>query len=124
MYYFRLYEIKDERHAEAFWSNKSLAEEDALPLGERVAALEAKEKYSSRGSGTREVKFGPGGSREISFFSRSSKKQRQDEEPNESVKKRGVQSLGLKMVGSRGGRGRGRGGGGGGRGRGRGRGRR
>ncbi|KAJ4806387.1 Embryo sac development arrest 7 [Rhynchospora pubera] len=121
----RLYEIKDERHAEAFWSNKSLAHEDALPLGDRVAALQAKEKHSSRGS-TNEVKFGPGGSREVSFYSRSSKKHRQEEEPKEDVKRRGVHSLGLKMGkqeyysmgGNRGGRGRG------GRGRGRGRGRR
>ncbi|KAJ4776605.1 Embryo sac development arrest 7 [Rhynchospora pubera] len=122
----RLYEIKDERHAEAFWSNKSLAHEDALPLGDRVAALQAKEKHSSRGRGTNEVKFGPGGSREVSFYSRSSKKHRQEEEPKEDVKRRGVHSLGLKMGkqeyysmgGNRGGRGRG------GRGRGRGRGRR
>ncbi|KAF3332315.1 nucleolar protein 10 [Carex littledalei] len=121
----RLYEIKDERHADAFWSNKSLAKEDALPLGERVAALQYKGKYSSRGRGTNEVKFGPGGSREISFFSRSFKKQRQEEEPKDDVKRRGVQSLGLRMGkqeyysmgGSRGGRM------GGGRGRGRGRGR-
>ncbi|KAJ3691168.1 hypothetical protein LUZ61_020332 [Rhynchospora tenuis] len=122
----RLYEIKDERHAEAFWSNKSLAHEDALPLGDRVAALQAREKHSSRGRGTNEVKFGPGGSREVSFYSRSSKKYRQEEEPKEDVKRRGVHSLGLKMGkqeyysmgGNRGGRGRG------GRGRGRGRGRR
>lgn len=132
--YFRLYEIKDERHADAFWSNKSLAKEDALPLGERVAALQYKGKYSSRGRGTNEVKFGPGGSREISFFSRSFKKQRQEEEPKDDVKRRGVQSLGLRMGkqeyysmgGNRGGRmggGRGRGRGRGmGRGRGRGRG--
>ena len=37
---FRLYEVKDERHAEAFLRSVSLAKEDALPLGERVAALE------------------------------------------------------------------------------------
>ncbi|XP_043710088.1 uncharacterized protein LOC122658985 [Telopea speciosissima] len=36
----RLYKVKDERHAEAFWNHVSLAKEDALPLGERMAALQ------------------------------------------------------------------------------------
>nr|GMC84290.1 nucleolar protein 10 [Ipomoea batatas] len=40
----RLYAVKDERHAEAFWKSKSLAEEDALPLEERVAALKNKQQ--------------------------------------------------------------------------------
>lgn len=35
----RLHEVKDERHAEAFWNDVSLAKEDKLPIGERVAAL-------------------------------------------------------------------------------------
>ncbi|KAB1222200.1 Nucleolar protein 10 [Morella rubra] len=137
----RLYEVKDERHAEAFHSDVSLATEDLLPIGERVAALKDDQQHSGIWSG---VKFGPGGSREISFTSRSSAKYKEDEEDKELHlgKRRGVQSLGLKPEtsgfrgrgrgfnrgrgrrgGGRGGsRGRG-GGGGGGRGRGRGRGR-
>ncbi|KAB5551686.1 hypothetical protein DKX38_008997 [Salix brachista] len=35
----KLYEVKDERHAEAFWSHVSLADEDSLPLGEKAAAI-------------------------------------------------------------------------------------
>ncbi|CAI0625260.1 unnamed protein product [Linum tenue] len=35
----RLYEVKDERHAEAFRNSVSLAEEDSLPIGERLASL-------------------------------------------------------------------------------------
>ncbi|XP_072966669.1 uncharacterized protein [Typha angustifolia] len=116
----RLYEVKDERHAEAFWNRISLAKEDALPLGERVATLQGQES----GSGApNNVKLGPGGSREISFLSRSSRK-RKAEEPRD-VKKRGVQALGLKpgkseffAMGGRGGKGKGAMGGRGGKGRG------
>ncbi|KAG5552588.1 hypothetical protein RHGRI_010613 [Rhododendron griersonianum] len=124
----RLYEVKDERHAEAFGNQRSLAKEDALSLGERVAAL-TNERQASRSMNR--VKSGPGGSREISFVSRSSAKYREDEEDDKEErhgKRRGVQSLGLKpdRSGPSGfrGRGRGRGGsrGGGSRGRGRGRG--
>ncbi|KAK9091762.1 hypothetical protein Sjap_024939 [Stephania japonica] len=43
----RLFEVKDERHAEAFWNRTSLAEEDALPLGERVASPREKTKFAS-----------------------------------------------------------------------------
>ncbi|URD82642.1 NUC153 domain [Musa troglodytarum] len=113
----RLYEVKDERHAEAFLKSVSLANEDALPLGERVAALE---KQQSIGT-LNDVKFGPGGSRQISFTSKSSKRQKV-EQPEEG-KRRGIQSLGLKpsksefyAMGKQGGRGR--------HGKGRGRGRR
>lgn len=112
----RLYEVKDERHAEAFLRNVSLAEEDALPLAERVSALENKQK-SGLSDG---VKCGPGGSREITFISRRPSKNRRtdkEEEPR-SEKRRGIQSLGLKVdIPDFGGRGRGgrRGGRGGGR---------
>ncbi|KAK9671224.1 hypothetical protein RND81_12G014400 [Saponaria officinalis] len=118
----RLYEVKDERHAQAFLESVSFANEDALPLGERVAALGDKQKASHTS-----VKVGPGGSREISFVSKSKAKYKEDdddEDPRRS--KRGVHSLGLKptsyekRMGGRGNRGRGRGRGrGGGRGRGR-----
>ncbi|KAK9740728.1 hypothetical protein RND81_03G056000 [Saponaria officinalis] len=118
----RLYEVKDERHAQPFLESVSLANEDALPLGERVAALGDKQKASHTS-----VKVGPGGSREISFVSKSKAKYKEDdddEDPRHS--KRGVHSLGLKptsyekRMGGRGNRGRGRGRGrGGGRGRGR-----
>ncbi|GMY19372.1 nucleolar protein 10 [Fagus crenata] len=118
----RLYEVKDERHAEAFWNDVSLAKEDMLPIGERVSAL----KHDQPSSGIpSNIKFGPGGSREISFISRSSSRYKDDEDDEEQQhgKRRGVQSLGLKpdrsTFGGRG-RGRGRGGRGGGGGRGRG----
>uniref|UniRef100_A0A0D9WLA9 Uncharacterized protein n=1 Tax=Leersia perrieri TaxID=77586 RepID=A0A0D9WLA9_9ORYZ len=117
----RLYEVKDDRHAEAFLNSTSLANEDALPIEDRIAALERQRNSKSLG----EVKYGPGGSREISFIARGSRRrdeEHDDEEPKD-FKRRGVQSLGLKqnkaeyyMFG--GSRGRG-----GGRGRGRGRGR-
>ncbi|KAJ1257761.1 hypothetical protein BS78_10G021000 [Paspalum vaginatum] len=135
----RLFEIKDERHAEAFLNSSSLSNEDSMPLEDRVAALERQQNSKSLGA----VKYGPGGSREISFISRSSRRHEEKEVPSDDeepkgFKRRGVQSLGLKqgkaefyMFG--GNRGRGRGGGGrgrggrgrggrGGRGRGRGRG--
>lgn len=103
----RLYEVKDERHAEAFFNHVSLAKEDALPLGERVAALQHNQRTPGAPS---DVKLGPGGSREISFISRSSAKYVEDEDdrggPRE--KRRGIQSLGLKSD-KRGFPGRGRG---------------
>ncbi|XP_075110236.1 uncharacterized protein LOC107828340 [Nicotiana tabacum] len=119
----RMYEVKDERHAEAFWNDVSLAKEDALPLGERVAAL----SDDRTSHGMNNIKVGPGGSREVSFISRSSAKYVEDEEDKgaRTERRRGIQSLKLKPErsgfrgsGSRG-RGRGRG-----RGMGRGRGRR
>lgn len=118
-----MYEVKDERHAEAFWNDVSLAKEDALPLGERVAAL----SDDRTSHGINNIKVGPGGSREVSFISRSSAKYVEDEEDKgaRTERRRGIQSLKLKPErsgfrgsGSRG-RGRGRG-----RGMGRGRGRR
>ncbi|KAI3691172.1 hypothetical protein L2E82_49391 [Cichorium intybus] len=133
----RLYEVKDERHAEAFGNRRSLAREDALPLGERVKAVENKNKSSNF---LNKIKAGPGGSREISFISRSKGKYKEDDYDdddhdddddgrNHRDKRRGVHSLGLKSDRSgfqgrgRGGGGRGRGGGGRGRGGGGGRGR-
>ncbi|GJN01068.1 hypothetical protein PR202_ga18303 [Eleusine coracana subsp. coracana] len=123
----RLYEVKDDRHAEAFLNSVSLANEDAQPIEERVAALDRQHNSNTLGK----VKYGPGGSREISFFTKSSRRHREeapnDEEPKD-FKRRGVQCLGLKqgkaeyyMFGGNRGRGRGgRGRGGrGGRGRGR-----
>lgn len=91
----RLYEIKDDRHADAFRNNVSLAGEYDLPLGERVAALRDRQQASGISS---DVKLGPGGSREISFRSRSSTKYREDDEDKEAPrgKRRGIQSLGLK----------------------------
>ncbi|KAG8479720.1 hypothetical protein CXB51_029216 [Gossypium anomalum] len=116
----RMYEVKDERHAEAFWNNVSLAKEDSLPMGERVKALQD-DQFSGLPN---DVKLGPGGSRQISFITKSSAKYKEDDEDRMTRhEKRGVQSLGLKpdrstFTGR--GRGRGRGGGrGGGRGRGR-----
>lgn len=111
----RLYEVKDERHAEAFWNSVSLAKEDALPLGERVAAFGQQQASNTPGN----VKLGPGGSREISFVSRSFA--RSEKEERREGKRRGIQSLHLKPDRSefRGKRGRG-GRGGGGRGRSRG----
>lgn len=91
----RMYEIKNEQHAEAFWSQKSLAGEDSLPMGDRVAALRDDQQSSRVPKG---IKQGPGGSREITFATRSSAKYKEDEEDKEvpNRKKRGVQSLGLK----------------------------
>ncbi|KAB5519370.1 hypothetical protein DKX38_023689 [Salix brachista] len=109
----RLYEVKDERHAEAFWNRESLADEDSLPLGERAAALGDNPQTSARNN----IKFGPGGSREISFNTRSSAiyKEDGDDKDVQREKRRGIQPLGLKsgsgFRGNRGGgrRGRGRG---------------
>lgn len=106
--------MKDERHAEAFYNRTSLAKEDRLPMGERVKAIE-----NRRGNfgGSKDIKFGPGGSREISFKARSSSKYKEDREDRDDEdedgqrnKRRGVQSLGLKSDNIRGGF-RGRGGG-------------
>ncbi|PHU05243.1 hypothetical protein BC332_26065 [Capsicum chinense] len=122
----RMYEIKDERHKEAFSNHCSLAKEDALSLGERVAAL-PNDRASHDMSN---IKVGPGGSREVSFFARSSAKYVEDEGEKETLteRRRGVQSLKLKPDRSGfhwlGSRGRGRGARGRGMGRGRGRGRR
>ncbi|KAK8514652.1 hypothetical protein V6N13_103191 [Hibiscus sabdariffa] len=111
----RLYEVKDKRHAEAFWNNVSLSKEDSLPMGERVKAL-GDDQFSGLPS---DVKLGPGGSRQISFITKSSAKYKEDDEDKMTRhEKRGVQSLGLKPDRSSF-RGRGRGRGGGGRGRGR-----
>ncbi|KAF6171216.1 hypothetical protein GIB67_001931 [Kingdonia uniflora] len=115
----RLYEVKDERHADAFHKNVSLANEDAVPLGERVAALQNRSTRDIPG----DIKMGAGGSREISFISRNSARYREDREEEREAKRRGIQSLGLKPDSSSGFRGRGRGGRGRGRGGGRGRGR-
>jgi ribosome biogenesis protein ENP2 len=122
---FRLYEVKDERHAEAFLESTSLAHEDAVPIEDRIAALERQQSSKA----LEKVKYGPGGSREISFISGSRRKHKEespsdDEGPND-FKRRGVQSLGLKqgkaefyMFGGNRGRGRGGARGRGGRGRG------
>ncbi|KAL2319234.1 hypothetical protein Fmac_028203 [Flemingia macrophylla] len=88
----RMYEIKNEQHAEAFWSQKSLAGEESLPLGDRVAALKDDQRSSRIPTG---VKQGPGGSREITFTTRSSREMRKIKKCN-TKKQRGVQSLGLK----------------------------
>lgn len=103
----RLYEVKDERHAEAFFNRVSLAKEDSLPLGERAAALQRNQRTPGAPN---DVKLGPGGSREISFISRSSAKYVEDEEDRDPrrEKRRGIQSLGLKLD-QRGFPGRGRG---------------
>ncbi|KAL3641833.1 hypothetical protein CASFOL_012648 [Castilleja foliolosa] len=125
----RLYEVKDNRHAEAYFNSKSLANEESLPMGERVALRKQQE------SSKHVVKHGEGGSREVSFKPRSSAKYKEYDDEDEGPqppKRRGVGSLKLPGMGGRGGRGGGRGGfrgrgggrGGGGRGGGRGRGRR
>ncbi|KAI3460683.1 hypothetical protein Pfo_017346 [Paulownia fortunei] len=113
----RFYEVKDNRHAEAFWNCESLAMADSLPLGERAALRKPKE-------GSRDVvKQGQGGSREISFNPRSSAKYKEydEDEGTRAGKRRGIESLKLPGI-----RGRGRGGfaRGGFRGKNRGRGRR
>ncbi|CAK7340222.1 unnamed protein product [Dovyalis caffra] len=92
----RLYEVKDARHAEAFWNRVSLADEDSLPLGERAAVLGNNLQTSARNN----IKFGPGGSREISFATRSSATYKEDGDDKEERrdKRRGIQSLGLKSA--------------------------
>lgn len=104
----RFYEVKDNRHAEAFWNHESLADAESLPLGERAA------QRKPQGYSKDVVKHGQGGSREISFKPRSSAKYKEyddDEQPRPADKRRGVESLKLPGTGGRG-RGRGRGGGG------------
>lgn len=99
-------------------NNRSLAAEESLTLGERVALMEPQQDSRHM------IKQGVGGSREISFKPRSSAKYREDDvDEDRPAKRRGVQSL--KLPGGPQGRGRGsfRGGRGGFRGRGRGRGR-
>lgn len=110
----RLYEVKDERHAEAFLNSASLSNEDSVPIEDRIAALEKQQNSKA----LEKVKYGPGGSREISFISRSGRRHKEespsdDEGPND-FKRRGVQALGLKqgkaefyMFGGNRGRGRG-----------------
>lgn len=107
--FFRLLEVKNERHAEAVWSGASLRHEELLPLGERVKALGDDQRVSALPRG---VKLGPGGSREISFRARGSAKYKEDDDVEaERGKRRGVQSLGLKQNRNGfGSRGRGRGG--------------
>ncbi|KAL1564819.1 nucleolar protein 10-like [Salvia divinorum] len=113
----RFYEVKDNLHAEAFWNDESLADEESLPMGERAARMKPQ-----RGSKD-VVKYGQGGSREISFKARSSAKDKEYDDIEEArpEKRRGVQSLKLPGGSGRGSRGRGggfRGRGGGSRGRG------
>ncbi|XP_031281010.1 nucleolar protein 10-like [Pistacia vera] len=87
-----MFEIKQ---SEAFWNRVSLAKEDALPMGERLKALQNDRQASGLPS---DVKLGPGGWREISFITRNSTKYEEDKEDKEAhhVKRRGIQSLGLK----------------------------
>uniref|UniRef100_A0A453QI51 Uncharacterized protein n=1 Tax=Aegilops tauschii subsp. strangulata TaxID=200361 RepID=A0A453QI51_AEGTS len=93
----RLYEVKDGRHAEAFLNSVSLGNEEAVPIGDRVAALERKQNSRALDK----VKYGPGGSREISFNPRSSRRRTEEDEHSEEeqkdYKRRSVQSLGLKQ---------------------------
>ncbi|XP_037419292.1 nucleolar protein 10-like, partial [Triticum dicoccoides] len=93
----RLYEVKDGRHAEAFLNSVSLGNEEAVPIGDRVAALERKQNSRALDK----VKYGPGGSREISFNPRSSRRRAEEDEHSEEeqkdYKRRSVQSLGLKQ---------------------------
>lgn len=100
----RLYEVKDERHAEAFWNRVSLAKEERLTMEERIAAI----GDSKQDSGIlNEVKLGPGGSREISFKPRSSARYKEDDDDDEGPRKnnwRNAESSGPKAnkSGSRG----------------------
>ncbi|CAA3020235.1 Hypothetical predicted protein [Olea europaea subsp. europaea] len=85
----RFYEMKDERHAEAFSKGVSLAEEIPLPMGERVR------KEQQRAS-KHDVKLGGKESQEISFNPRSSKKYVEDNKDKEKRRgKRRIQSLNL-----------------------------
>lgn len=129
----RLYEVKDETHAQAFKNKVSLKVERSRPLEERLATS----GYKARGRGDsffdEEVAVrGHGGSRQVSFIPRggsgdsrgrgrgrgrgsSVSGRGNSESGSRDFKKRGVQSLGLKsdrpggMRGGRGFRGRGRG---------------
>lgn len=71
-----MYEARDEFHAEAFLSTVFLAKEDALPLCERVAALEQHQSSTKHNV----VRFGRGGSQEISFVPRKGAKKEDDDE--------------------------------------------
>ncbi|XP_073129344.1 uncharacterized protein [Henckelia pumila] len=99
----RFYEVKDNRHAEAFRNRESLGQEDSLPLGERLALRKQREDVP-KGF----VKHGQGGSREISFNPRSLKKYMESDEDDEGRpgRRRGVQSLKLPGLGVHGGGGR------------------
>ncbi|KAL1534145.1 nucleolar protein 10-like [Salvia divinorum] len=99
----RFYEVKDNRHAEAFWNHESLADEESPPMGERAARVKPQ-----RGSKD-VVKYGQGGSREISFKTRSSAKDKEYDDIEEArpEKRRGVQSLKLPNGSGHGSRGRG-----------------
>ncbi|KAH9318356.1 hypothetical protein KI387_020125, partial [Taxus chinensis] len=81
----RLYEVKDEGHAQAFRNQVSFAEEHALPLEERIAAIEKRTNSNDLLKGRR-------GSREISFISRSLPEGRTK---SGFGPKRGIQSLRL-----------------------------
>lgn len=120
----KLYEVKDEKHAEAFWNSVSLAKEERLTMEERIAAMGDNKQDSGI---LNEVKLGPGGSREISFKPRSSAKYMEDDDDEGPRKKnRSAEFSGPKAnkSGSRGGMRHGSSRGGNNRGRGRGRGRR
>ncbi|CAN1810430.1 hypothetical protein LINPERHAP1_LOCUS25906 [Linum perenne] len=107
----RLYEVKDERHVEAFRNSVSLADEENITMGERIASLGEDRQNSGI---QKNVKFGPGCSREMSHISRNTAKYREDNEDKDDGeegrrwRKREVDSLGLKKDGG-GFRGRGRG---------------
>ncbi|XP_022971181.1 nucleolar protein 10 isoform X2 [Cucurbita maxima] len=120
----KLYEVKDEKHAEAFWNSVSLAKEERLTMEERIAAMGDNKLDSGI---LNEVKLGPGGSREISFKPRSSAKYMEDDDDESPRKKnRSAEFSGPKAnkSGSRSGMRHGSSRGGNNRGRGRGRGRR
>lgn len=139
---YRLFEVKDQRHLEAFRRDESLAGEEALTMEERAQA------FKEKASAPQAVKFGAGGSREMSFIPKRNSKYKEDDGADvQENGRRGIKSLRMNQDGSDfgnggrgsgsrgrgrnsrgggrgGGRGRSRGGGGGGsRGRGRGRGR-
>lgn len=80
----KLYEVKDERHAEAFWNRVSLAKEDRLTMEEKIAAIGDNKQDSGI---LNEVKLGPGGSREISFKPRSSARYQEDDDDEGPRKK-------------------------------------
>nr|CDM81338.1 unnamed protein product [Triticum aestivum] len=91
----RLYEVKDGCHAEAFLNSVSLGNEEAMPIGERVAVLERKQNSRVL---TRKSRWD---SREISFNPRSSRRCTEEdehiEEEQKDYKRRSVQSLGWKQ---------------------------
>ncbi|PWA55418.1 glycoside hydrolase superfamily [Artemisia annua] len=103
-----LYEVKDERHAEAFNNRKSLAKEDALPLEERVKALSNSESSNC----FNKVKAGQEDREKFHLYLEAKrsmrpmirvmkmtthvKKEGSDEDDDLREKRRGIQSLGLK----------------------------